>query len=102
MSTIATSRDVLIAPVVSEKTYAQIEDGHYTFRVHPDAHKTQVRQAVEEIWSVRVDSVRIVNVHPKPKRSPRSGRRGRRPGYKKAVVRLHAGYSIALFEGIGS
>jgi large subunit ribosomal protein L23 len=101
MSTIPTLRDVLVAPVVSEKTYAQIEDGHYTFRVHRDAHKTQVRQAVEEIWNVQVDSVRIVNVRPKPKRSPRSARRGLRPGYKKAIVRLRPGYSIALFEGLG-
>ena len=92
------ARDVVIAPVVSEKTYGQLESGTYTFRIHADAHKTMVRQAVEEIWGVKVADVRIVNVRPKPKR--RGVYRGTRSGYKKAIVQLAPGHSIALFEGM--
>ena len=62
------ARQVLIRPVVSEKTYALLAANKYTFRVHPDANKTQVRQAVEEIFGVRVEDVRTVNVRSKPKR----------------------------------
>jgi large subunit ribosomal protein L23 len=98
-STIASPRDVLIAPIVSEKTYAQIEDGHYTFKIHSQAHKIQVRQAVEEIWSVQVASVRIVNVRAKPKRVRGTGKRGERSGYKKAIVRLKPGYSLEGWGG---
>ncbi len=89
--------DVLIAPVVSEKSYAGLADRQYTFKVHQDAHKTQVRQAVEELFSVKVKSVRIVKVAAKPKR--RGVFKGVRPGWKKAVVQLHAGQSIEIFEG---
>jgi len=60
-STTKSSRDVILAPVWTEKSAAQMEDNHYTFRVAPAAHKTQVRQAVEEIWGVRVTDVRIMN-----------------------------------------
>jgi large subunit ribosomal protein L23 len=69
---------VLLAPVVSEKSYSLISDRKYTFRVHEDAHKTQVRQAVEELFDVRVQSVNIVKVQSKPKR--RGLVKGRRPG----------------------
>jgi large subunit ribosomal protein L23 len=98
-STTKTLHDVLIAPVWTEKTYGQIEDRVYTFKVASASHKTQVRQAVEEIWGVRVADVRIVNVKPKPKR--RGIYRGERPGYKKAIVTLVEGQSIQLFEGMG-
>jgi large subunit ribosomal protein L23 len=60
--------EVLLAPVVSEKSYSLIEDHKYSFRVHKDAHKTQVRQAVEELFGVTVERVNIVKVQPKPKR----------------------------------
>ena len=60
--------DVLIAPVVSEKSYAGLADRQYTFKVHKDAHKTQVRQAVEQLFGVKVKSVRIIKVAAKPKR----------------------------------
>ncbi len=60
--------EVLLAPVVSEKSYSLIEDRKYSFRVHPDAHKTQVRQAVEELFDVKVQAVNIIKVQPKPKR----------------------------------
>jgi large subunit ribosomal protein L23 len=88
---------VLLAPVVSEKSYELIEQRKYAFRVHPDAHKTQVRQAVEELFDVRVQGVNIVKVQPKPKR--RGMIRGRKPGWKKAIVQLREGQSIEIFEG---
>ena len=89
--------DVLIAPVVSEKSYAGLADRQYTFKVHQDAHKTQVRQAVEQLFGVKVKDVRIVKVAAKPKR--RGLHKGIRPGWKKAVVQLHEGQSIEIFEG---
>ena len=61
-------RQVLIAPVVSEKSYSLIEERKYSFRVHPDAHKTQIRQAVEELFEVKVVAVNVSKVQPKPKR----------------------------------
>jgi large subunit ribosomal protein L23 len=88
---------ILIAPVVSEKSYSLITDRKYTFRVHPDAHKTQIRQAVEEAFDVEVASVNIVKVRPKPKR--RGYTAGRRPGWKKAIVQLKEGHEIEIFEG---
>jgi large subunit ribosomal protein L23 len=89
--------EVLLAPVVTEKAYAQIDDNKYSFRVHPDAHKTQVRQAVEELFNVKVEQVNILKVQPKPKR--RGLHRGTKPGWKKAVVQLRAGDTIEIFAG---
>jgi large subunit ribosomal protein L23 len=90
--------EVLLAPVVSEKSYEQIEANHrYSFRVHQDAHKTQVRQAVEELFNVHVERVNIVQVRSKPKR--RGQVPGRKPGWKKAIVQIRAGESIEIFEG---
>ncbi len=89
--------EVLLAPVVSEKSYSLITDRKYTFKVHKDAHKTQVRQAVEELFDVKVESVNIVKVQAKPKR--RGVSRGLRPGWKKAIVQLREGESIEIFEG---
>ena len=90
--------EVLLAPVVSEKSYAQIEASNtYSFRIHPDAHKTQVRQAVEELFNVKVVKVNVSKVQSKPKR--RGLNRGRRPGWKKAIVQLQPGDSIEIFEG---
>ncbi len=91
------SRQVLIAPVVSEKSYSLIEDNKYSFRVHERAHKTQVRQAVEELFDVKVEGVNIVKVQPKPKRRGLS--RGKKPGWKKAIVQLREGDRIEIFEG---
>ena len=90
-------RQVLLAPVVSEKSYALHEGGMYSFRVHPDAHKTQVRQAVEELFDVKVERVNIVQVRPKPKR--RGMIKGTRPGWKKAIVHVKAGQTIDVFGG---
>ena len=88
---------ILIAPVVSEKSYGQIVENRYTFRVHQDAHKTQIRQAVEQMFDVKVVGVNIVKMKPKPKR--RGLISGVRPGWKKAIVELKAGDTIDLFEG---
>ena len=90
---------VIIRPVVSEKSYVLATADRYTFRVHPDANKTQIRQAIEEIFGVRVQGVRTVNVKPKPKR--RGLTAGKRRQWKKAVVTLHPDDSIELFEGQG-
>ena len=91
------ARQVLIAPVVSEKSYSLIEARKYAFRVHPDAHKTQIRQAVEQLFDVKVVSVNVLKVQPKPKR--RAFSRGTKPGWKKAIVQLRDGDKIEIFEG---
>jgi large subunit ribosomal protein L23 len=91
------ARQVVLAPVVSEKSYGLIEQNKYSFRIHPKAHKTQVRQAVEELFDVKVEGVNIVKVQSKPKRRGLS--RGRRPGWKKAIVQLRPGDRIEIFEG---
>src|SRR5206468_6933177 len=88
---------VLIRPVVSEKSYGQVAQNQYTFQVHKDAHKTQVRQAVEELFDVKVERVNILKVQAKPKR--RGVHKGVKPGWKKAVVLLRKGDSIEIFEG---
>jgi large subunit ribosomal protein L23 len=88
---------VLLAPVVSEKSYSLIGDRKYTFKVHPDAHKTQVRQAVEELFGVKVANVHVLKVQPKPKR--RALVKGKKPGWKKAIVQLREGETIEIFEG---
>ena len=89
--------EVLLAPVVSEKSYSLIADRKYSFRVHPKAHKTQVRQAVEELFNVKVERVNISMVQAKPKR--RGMRSGKKPGWKKAIVQVREGDSIEIFEG---
>jgi large subunit ribosomal protein L23 len=96
------ARTVIIHPVVSEKSYALLAANKYTFRVHPRAHKTQIRQAVEDIFGVRVQDVRTMSVRSKPKR--RGFTSGRSRQWKKAVVQLHPDDTIELFEGeeIGS
>ncbi len=92
-----TARQVLIAPVVSEKSYGAIEQRKYSFRVHPDAHKTQIRQAVEELFEVKVVSVNVSTVRPKPKR--RGMTKGTKRGWKKAVVQVAEGQEIQIFAG---
>ena len=90
-------RQVIIEPVVSEKSYALMADGKYTFRVDSRAHKTQVAHAVEEIFGVTVTDVRTLQVRSKPKR--RGLHSGRTRSWKKAVVKLAPGDRIELFEG---
>ena len=91
------ARQVIIRPVVSEKSYALMGEGKYTFRVHERAHKLQIAQAVEEIFEVRVRAVRTSKVKSKPKR--RGVNSGRSRSWKKAVVQLAPGERIELFEG---
>jgi large subunit ribosomal protein L23 len=92
-----TAREILIRPVVSEKSYALLAANKYTFRVHEEAHKTQIRQAIEEVFGVRVEGVRTSWVKSKPKR--RGWSSGKTRHWKKAVVQLHPEDSIELFEG---
>jgi large subunit ribosomal protein L23 len=89
---------VIIRPVVSEKSYVLAATGKYTFRVHPDAHKTQIRQAVEAMFAVRVMEVRTVSVKSKPKR--RGISRGRTRTWKKAIVQVAPGQTIPIFQGL--
>ena len=89
---------VLIRPVVSEKSYVLAANDMYTFRVHPDAHKTQIRQAVEALFDVKVIEVRTMSVKSKPKR--RGLTSGRTRAWKKAVVQVRAGDSIPIFQGL--
>jgi large subunit ribosomal protein L23 len=91
------ARTVIVRPIVSEKSYALLAANKYTFRVHDRAHKTQIRQAVEEIFGVRVRDVRTMSVKSKPKR--RGYTSGRSRSWKKAVVELHPDDRIELFEG---
>jgi large subunit ribosomal protein L23 len=91
------SRSVIIRPVISEKSYALIAEGKYTFRVADRAHKTQIARAVEEIFDVHVVGVRTSKVRSKPKR--RGLARGRTRSWKKAIVQLSPGERIELFEG---
>jgi large subunit ribosomal protein L23 len=90
-------RQVILEPVVSEKSYALMADGKYTFRVDDRAHKTQIARAVEEIFDVRVAAVRTAKVRSKPKR--RGLHSGRTRSWKKAIVQLAPGDRIELFEG---
>jgi large subunit ribosomal protein L23 len=91
------ARQVIIEPVVSEKSYALMADGKYTFRVDERAHKTQIARAIEEVFEVRVTAVRTVKVRSKPKR--RGLNSGRTRSWKKAIVQLAPGERIELFEG---
>ena len=89
---------VIIRPVVSEKTYVLAEAGKYTFRVHDKAHKTQIRQAIEQLFDVRVVAVRTASVKSKPKRRGKSA--GRTRQWKKAIVQVHEGDSIPIFQAL--
>lgn len=91
------ARNTIIRPVVSEKSYALIAEGKYTFRVDDRAHKTQIAAAVREIFDVNVANVRTSKVRAKPKR--RGLQQGRTRSWKKAVVQLAPGERIDLFEG---
>src|SRR6202050_3044704 len=91
---------VIIRPVISEKSSALADAGKYTFRVHDKAHKTQIRQAVEELFDVHVVGVRTASVKSKPKRRGQTS--GRTRHWKKAIVQVRAGESIPIFGGFES
>ncbi len=92
-------RDVVIRPVVSEKSYAAIDANVYTFVVRADANKVEVRQAVEAIFNVKVVNVNTLNRQGKRRRNRRTGGWGSRPGHKRAIVTLAEGDSIEIFGG---
>lgn len=92
------ARDVLIRPVITEKSTDSISQNKYTFIVDFRANKTQIKQAVEEIFKVKVDKVNTVRVRGKLRRQGRNV--GRTSDYKKAVVTLADGHSIDVFEGL--
>jgi large subunit ribosomal protein L23 len=91
------ARQVIIEPIVSEKSYALLEDGVYTFRVHPSASKPEIRDAVESIFGVSVTKVNTLNRKGKRRRNRRTGTFGKRPDTKRALVTLAEGDSIELF-----
>jgi large subunit ribosomal protein L23 len=92
---------VIIRPVVSEKSYVLSAADRYTFRVHRDAHKTQIRQAVEALFGVHVVEVRTMSVKSKPKRRGNTAK-GRTREWKKAIVQIRAGESIPIFQGLAA
>jgi large subunit ribosomal protein L23 len=94
--------EIVVRPVISEKSLDETQRGKYTFRVHPDANKLQVKQAIEELFKVDVLDVNVSTS--KAKEKSRNRRRGRQVGWtspwKKAVVTLAAGQKIEFFEGV--
>jgi large subunit ribosomal protein L23 len=92
------ARDVIVAPVVSEKSYALMEEGIYTFKVHPSASKPEIRDAVQSIFGVKVSKVNTLNRKGKRKRNRRTFTYGSRPDTKRAIVTLVAGETIDLFQ----
>ena len=97
MSTIADPRDIIVAPVVSEKSYSVLDQNWYTFLVHPDANKTQIKIAIQQIFNVRVLTVNTANREGKRKRT-RTGF-GQRKATKRAMVKLADGTRIEAFAG---
>jgi large subunit ribosomal protein L23 len=93
---VRSARDVIIAPVVSEKSYGLLDEGHYTFVVHPTSNKTEIKQAVESIFGVKVRSVNTMNRKGKRKRFGLTY--GHRKNTKRAIVTLAEGETIDIFE----
>jgi large subunit ribosomal protein L23 len=93
------ARDVILKPVVSEKSYAAFDGNVYTFVVADDANKVEIRQAIEEIFNVKVTRVNTLNRNGKRKRNRRSGNWGQRAGQKRAIVSLAEGDTIEIFGG---
>ncbi len=93
------SHDIIIKPVLSEKSFAGIGNKKYTFIVHPKATKVQIKKAVEEVFGVEVDKVNTMNILGKVKR--RGATSGKRPDYKKALVQLkQSSKSIEFFDSL--
>jgi large subunit ribosomal protein L23 len=97
MSKVYNPRDVILRPVVSEKSYGLLDEGKYTFIVAPDANKTEIRLAVEEVFRVKVTGVNTIN-RPGKRRRTRYGY-GKRPDTKRAIVTLAEGDRIDIFGG---
>lgn len=92
------ARDIIRRPLVTEQSMAGIAEGRYTFVVDPRANKVEIRRAVEEIWGVKVQRVNTMRAHGKVRRMGKTA--GRRPDWKKAIVRLRPGQRIEFFEGL--
>ena len=92
-------RQVILKPVVSEKSYASYDRNVYTFEVAEDANKIEIRQAIEAIFNVKVTNVNTLNRSGKRKRNRRTGGWGTRTGQKRAIVSLREGDTIEIFEG---
>ena len=93
-----TKHETVVRPLITEKTSAAYQDrGEYTFEVHPNATKPQIRLAIEDLFGVKVTDVWTMNQRGKEKRMGRSA--GRRPNWKKAIVKLREGDTIEIFEG---
>ena len=97
MATIADPRDIIVAPVVSEKSYSELNKNWYTFLVHPDANKTEIKIAIQQIFNVRVETVNTLNRSGKTRRT-RNGL-GKRADTKRAIVSLAEGQRIDIFGG---
>ena len=93
------ARDVILRPVVSEKSYGLLEGNVYTFKVHPSASKPEISDAIQAIFGVRVLKVNTLNRKGKRKRNRRTFTYGKRPDTKRAIVTLYEGDRIDLFEG---
>jgi large subunit ribosomal protein L23 len=94
----ANPRDIILRPVVSEKSYESYDANVYTFEVAPDANKIEIKKAVEEIFGVRVTNVNTLNRQGKRKRNRRDGKVGKRPDRKRAIVSLAEGDRIEIFQ----
>jgi len=92
------ARDILIRPLITEKSTALMQDNKYTFVVPLKANKAEIRQAVEQLFKVKVLDVNTIRVLGKVKRMGRN--QGKRPDYKKAIVKLAPGQRIEFFEGL--
>ena len=91
-------RDIIVAPVVSEKTYSLMDEGKYTFIVDQDSNKTEIKHAIESIFDVQVAKVNTLNRRGKVQRNRRTNRIGKRPDTKRAIVTLAEGESIEIFQ----
>ena len=93
-------RDILLAPVVSEKSYALLDENKYTFLVNPEANKTEIKIAVESVFKVRVTDVNTLNRQGKTRRTKYG--HGKRPDTKRAIVTVAPGERIDIFSSPGS
>ena len=101
MATVTDPRDIILSPVISEKSYGLIEDNVYTFVVHPDSNKTQIKIAVQQVFNVKVLAVNTINRQGKRKRS-KGAVMGKRKDTKRAIVSVAPGDRIELFGGPGA
>ena len=92
------ARDIIISPVISERSMSGMQEKKYTFKVAKDANKFEIKEAVRKLYNVKVEKCTVMNVYGKMKRV--RGRPGRTSSWKKAIVRLAAGETIKVFEGV--